>query len=354
MIFIPVLLSAVGATTNGKQTAFAYLTSNVLGTILTAAVFYILNGFLHFSFTQKTMSMVSIAALNSFYRLVVVLVLFPFRNQIECISAQLFKPSEKKNGKAVELVTLENRFTDHPALALEQCRDAVNDMAEKTKEALFLACGLLRQYNQEDYDYVQVLENSADQYEDKLSSYLLKVTIKELTEGQSEVAGKFLHTITDFERISDHAVNLAEAAKEIHEKGVVFSDAAACELQTIEAAITEIVTITVTAFLSNDLQLAAKVEPLDELIDNLCGELKLYHVQRLKSNVCSLNAGFVFNDILNNYERIADHCSNVAVAMIALESDSFDTHAYLDSVRKLKNEAYAKYFSEFSQKYSIE
>ena len=163
-----------------------------------------------------------------------------------------------------------------------------------------------------------------------------------------------MHTITDFERISDHAVNLAEAAKEIHEKEVVFSTDARNELRVIGNAVAEILTMAIDAFLNNDLQLAEKIEPLEELIDNLCDELKLHHVQRLKNGVCSLNSSFVFNDIMNSYERIADHCSNIAVAMIALESDSFDTHEYLDSIKRLKSETYAKYFESYSRKYMIE
>lgn len=192
-----------------------------------------------------------------------------------------------------------------------------------------------------------------DRYEDRLGTYLLKITCYELNEQQNESTGKFLHTITDFERISDHAVNLSNAAKEIHDKGIVFSPDAEHELFVVGDAVTEIVTMAIDAFINNDLKLSAKIEPLDELIKNLCGELKLHHVKRLKKGLCSIASGFVFNDILNDYERIAAHCSNIAVAMIALESDSFDTHAYLDSVKQLKAETYAKYFETFSHKYVI-
>lgn len=227
-------------------------------------------------------------------------------------------------------------------------------MANRAKENLFISFGLLHNFVQENYERVQLIEDIIDRYEDRLGTYLLKVTKNELSDEQNESTGKFLHTITDFERISDHAVNLSEAAKEIHEKEIIFSDDAKHELRIVENAVAEIVTIAIDAFVNNDLQLAEKVEPLEELIDNLCGELKLHHVQRLKNGVCSFNSGFVLNDILNDYERIADHCSNIAVSMIALESDSFDTHKYIDSMKQLKSETYAKYFDEYSRKYVIQ
>lgn len=211
----------------------------------------------------------------------------------------------------------------------------------------------MNQFTQEDYDHVQYLEEIVDRYEDRLGTYLLKFIRNELSDEQNKSTGKFLHTITDFERISDHAVNLAESAKEIHKKETIFSDEAKYELHVLEGAVSEIISMAIDAFVNNDLQLAERVEPLEELIDNLCGELKLHHVQRLKNGVCSLNSGFILNDIMNNYERIADHCSNIAVAMIALESDSFDAHEYLDSVKRLKSETYAKYFEAYSQKYVI-
>ena len=351
---VPVLLSAVGATTDGKRTALAYLTSNTLGVISTATVFYGLNAILNFSFMKETMTMTTVAALNSIYRFVVVAGLFPLNRQLEAISKRLVRSRNEIDTDDLPLKPLEERFLNYPSLAVEQCRDAINDMAVKAKENLFLSFGLIHDFSQENYERVQQIENTVDRYEDKLGTYLLKITCNELTEDQNESTGKFLHTITDFERISDHAVNLAESAKEIHEKEIVFSPDAERELRVVGDAVAEIVSMAIDAFINNDLQLSAKIEPLDELISNLCGELKLHHVQRLKSGLCSISSGFVFNDILNDYERIADHCSNIAVAMIALESDSFDTHAYLDSVKQLKAETYAKYFESFSRKYVIE
>jgi len=350
---VPVLLSAIGATTDGKRTALAYLTSNSIGVILCATVFYGLNAFLNFSFIGETMTMTTVATLNSIYRFVVVTTLFPLYRQLESLSSWLVRSSEEKSVEDMPLKPLEERFVDHPSLALEQCHDAINDMAAKAKENLFLSFGLIHSFSKENYERIQLIENVVDRYEDKLGTYLLKITGKEMNDEQNERTGKFLHTINDFERISDHAVNLAEVAKEIYEKKVVFSDDAKNELCVVENAVAEIVTMAIDSFINNDLQLAEKIEPLEELIDYLCEELKLHHIQRLKKGFCSISSGFIFNDILNNYERIADHCSNIAVAMIALESDSFDTHEYLDSLKQLKNETYAKYFDVYSRKYVI-
>jgi len=351
---VPVLLSAIGATKDGKRTALAYLTSNMIGVILSATVFYGFNAFLKFPFMNQLMTMTSVAALNSLYRFVLVAVLFPMNRHLEALSKWLIRSGNQKDIEDLPLKPLEERFISHPSLAIEQCREAINDMAVKAKVNLFTSFGLLQNYSHENYERVQLLENTVDRYEDRLGTYLLKITSNELDDKLNETTGKFLHTITDFERISDHAVNLAEAAREIYEKEIVFSSDAEHELHVVRNAVEEIVTNAIQAFLTNDLELASKIEPLEELIDNLCDELKLHHVQRLKSGTCSINSGFVFNDILNDYERIADHCSNIAVAMIALESDSFDTHAYLDSVKRLKTETYAKYFDEYSRKYIIE
>lgn len=350
---VPVLLSAVGATKDGKRTALAYLTSNTLGVILAATIFYGLNAFMKFSFMNETMTMTTVAALNSIYRFAVVAILFPLVKQLEAISGWFVRHEKESKVDDLPLKPLEERFLNHPSLAVEQCMDAINDMALQAKENLNLSLGLMDKFTQENYERVQFIEEIVDRYEDRLGTYLLKITKYELSDEQNESTGKFLHTISDIERISDHAVSLAEAAKEIYDKEIAFSPDAKHELRVLGNAVAEIVTMAVDAFVNNDLHLAEKIEPLEELIDNLCGELKLHHVKRLKNGLCSLSSGFVFNDILNDYERTADHCSNIAVAMIALESDSFDTHEYLDSVKRLKSETYEKYFEAYSKKYMI-
>ena len=350
---VPVLLSAVGASANGKRTSYAYLISNVLGVIVGASLFYGIHALVRFSFMGLVMDTVSVALLNTVYRLVVVLLLAPLARQIERISVWMAPDTKREAKDSSELLPLEERFLSHPALAVEQSRNAINDMAMKARDNLLSACGLLRNYSDSGYEHIRKQEALVDGYEDRLGTYLLKVNTHELDADQNASVGKFLHTITDFERISDHALNLAESAKELHDKNTAFSPAATQELSVLGSAVEEIVNISISAFLTGDLKLAARVEPLEEVIDNLCGEIKLHHVNRLQSKSCTFASGFAFNDILNSYERIADHCSNLAVAMIAIESDSFDTHEYLNSVKKLKDETFSAYLQEYSWRYSL-
>lgn len=350
---VPVLLSAIGATREGKCTAFAYLISNAMGAAIVAVVFYALNAVFSFSFMNLMLTTVSIAILNSVYRLIVVALLLPLVKQIEKIALFMVSSKNESVQEKPELLPLEERFINHPALAIEQSRNAVNDMANKAQENLFLAFELLRKYSPEQYEQAQMLEELVDSYEDKLGTYLLKITSKELDSMQNASVGKILHTITDFERISDHAVNLADTAKELFEQKKSFSGPALHEVDVIGTAVKEIVTASFHAFLTNDLQLASRIEALEEVIGDLCGEAKLHHVERLQEGLCSFSAGFAFNDIMTSYERVADHCSNIAVAMIAIESDSFDTHEYINSVKQLKHDTFAEYLEEYSQKYAF-
>jgi len=350
---VPVLLSAIGANTDGKRTAYVYLVVEVAGVIFWAAVFYIANAIFHFTFMSITMTTVTIALMNTLFRLAKVVILTPFIDVIEAVVDVLVKDKPAPAKKQEAAFQLEERFIQHPALAIEQSRITINTMAEKARENLTDAMELLHNYSEPLVRRVDEMENEIDLYEDHLGTYLVKITARELTEKQNEDVSKFLHTISDFERISDHAVNLSETAKEIHTKNVQFSDAARHEMTVLESAVTEIVRISVEAFVSNDLPLASHVEPLEELIDNLCDEMKLHHIDRIQKGVCTLNQGFVFNDLLTNYERVADHCSNIAVAMIELESDSFDTHEYLNSVKEMKSATFSRYYEEYSGKYKI-
>lgn len=350
---MPVLLSAIGASVDGKRTAMVYLVAEVTGVILFAAIYYTLDALIRFPFADRIMTSVSIALVNTVFRFIKVVGLLPFTRQIE--KTVNFLVHEKPQQKAVEpeAMRLEERFIQHPALAIEQSRLTINAMAEEAKRNFVEAVALLHGYSDERFKLVEDLERSVDRYEDKLGTYLVKVTEREMTAKQNAEVSKFLHTISDFERISDHALNIAEGAKELHQKKLSFSEAAAHELEVMEAALTEILSTAIRSFVNNDLQLAARVEPLEELIDNLCDEMKLHHVDRLQKGLCTLGQGFVFNDLLTNYERVADHCSNIAVALIELESDSFDTHEYLNSLKELKSDMYERYYEEYRRVYQL-
>ncbi len=349
---VPVLLSALGANLNGKRTAFIYLLIDVLGVLIWALLFYGANAIIHFTFLDAVMSSVSIALMNTLFRLATVIVLLPCIELMEHMVELLF-PDDGSAAEEQEMDRLEERFLQHPALSIEQSRLVTNSMAERAEGNLLMAVGLRNRWSDKDFRMVGETESVIDRYEDKLGTYLMKITSKSLSQSQSEEVSKYLHTISDFERISDHALNISEAAKEIHDKDLQFSPEACHELDVIESAVREILSIAVGAFVENDPQRAARVEPLEEIIDGLCDEMKSHHVDRLQSGSCTLNLGFVFNDLLTNYERVADHCSNIAVAIIELESDSFDTHEYLNSVRAMKSSSFARYYEEYKQEYHL-
>lgn len=349
---VPVLLSALGANLNGKRTAFIYLLIDVLGVLIWALLFYGANAIIHFTFLDAVMSSVSIALMNTLFRLATVIVLLPCIGLMEHMVELLF-PDDGSAAEEQEMDRLEERFLQHPALSIEQSRLVTNSMAERAEGNLMMAVGLRNRWSDKDFRMVGETESVIDRYEDKLGTYLMKITSKSLSQSQSEEVSKYLHTISDFERISDHALNISEAAKEIHDKDLQFSPEACHELDVIESAVREILSIAVGAFVENDPQRAARVEPLEEIIDGLCDEMKSHHVDRLQSGSCTLNLGFVFNDLLTNYERVADHCSNIAVAIIELESDSFDTHEYLNSVRAMKSSSFARYYEEYKQEYHL-
>ena len=349
---VPVLLSALGANLNGKRTAFIYLLIDVLGVLIWALLFYGANAIIHFTFLDTVMSSVSIALMNTLFRLATVIVLLPCIGLMEHMVELLF-PDDGSAAEEQEMDRLEERFLQHPALSIEQSRLVTNSMADRAEGNLLMAVGLRNRWSDKDFRMVGETESVIDRYEDKLGTYLMKITSKSLSQSQSEEVSKYLHTISDFERISDHALNISEAAKEIHDKDLQFSPEACHELDVIESAVREILSIAVGAFVENDPQRAARVEPLEEIIDGLCDEMKSHHVDRLQSGSCTLNQGFVFNDLLTNYERVADHCSNIAVAIIELESDSFDTHEYLNSVRAMKSSSFARYYEEYKQEYHL-
>ena len=349
---VPVLLSALGANLNGKRTAFIYLLIDVLGVLIWALLFYGANAIIHFTFLGTVMSSVSIALMNTLFRLATVIVLLPCIGLMEHMVELLF-PDDGSAAEEQEMDRLEERFLQHPTLSIEQSRLVTNSMAERAEGNLLMAVGLRNRWSDKDFRMVGETESVIDRYEDKLGTYLMKITSKSLSQSQSEEVSKYLHTISDFERISDHALNISEAAKEIHDKDLQFSPEACHELDVIESAVREILSIAVGAFVENDPQRASRVEPLEEIIDGLCDEMKSHHVDRLQSGSCTLNQGFVFNDLLTNYERVADHCSNIAVAIIELESDSFDTHEYLNSVRAMKSSSFARYYEEYKQEYHL-
>ncbi len=351
---VPVLLSALGANISGRRTAFVYLLIDVLGAAIWAVLFYGVNAIVHFTFMDTIMTTVTVALMNTLFRFATVLVLMPAIPLLEKLVAWLVPDSSGSQLlEQHDMDLLEERFLQHPALAIEQSRLVTASMAEKARDNLLRAMHLRLEYSERGYDKVDEAEQLVDRYEDKLGTYLMKLTARSLTPDQTEEVAKYLHTISDFERISDHACNIADVCQEIDEKRVDFSPSARHELEVLESAVTEIISTAIDAFVEGNLQLAARVEPLEEIIDGLCDEVKSHHVERLQQGLCTLNQGFVFNDLLTNYERVADHCSNIAVAIIEVESDNFDTHEYLNSVKAMKDASFERYYDEYQKKYSV-
>ena len=351
---MPVIISSFGATTDGKRTAFVYLLVDALGALIWAVVFYSINHFVHFSFMDRTMTTVSIAFVNSLFRVATVAVLFPFIRFLEKMVCAIFKEIVDEEDKdIVEISVLDDRFIAHPTVAIEQAKTVLCSMAHMAQKNLIRSMELLDTFSQEKYDKIQRREDKVDRYEDKLGTYLVKITQQELTPGQNKEVSKLLHTISDFERISDHAVNISQAAAELFNEKLRFSDCAVEDVELMSLIMKEIVGNVIDAFEQNKVEYAYKTEPLEELVDIYCDEMKMNHVKRVQKGECTLHQGFIFNDLLTDFERIADHCSNVAVAIIELELNVFDTHEYLINLKKDNGTNFDKYFEEYKEMFPL-
>ena len=348
----PVLMSAIGASADGKRAALIYPLVTVVGVILCASVFYITDAIFGYSIRSMVVDPFSTAMVNMVLRAAMTIPLLPFCGLISAAVTALV-PDRKRAGEADPTVRLEERFLGHPAFAVEQSRLTINEMAELSEQALLGGIGLLTHWDEERYDEVLRLEETGDRFEDSLGTYLVKVTAQTLTKAENEEVSEYLHTLSDFERLSDHARNIAFSAKEIAEKRIHFSEMGMHELDVLSAAVCQIASMTVTAFRERDLALAARVEPLEELIDDLCDEIKLSHIDRLQQGTCTITQGFVFNDIITNCERASDHCSNIAVAMIELHTDAFRTHSYTHQVREKETPEFRAAYDEFAARFSI-
>ena len=351
---MPVIISSFGATTDGKRTAFVYLLVDALGALIWAVVFYSVNHFVHFSFMDRTMTTVSIAFVNSLFRVATVAVLFPFIRFLEKMVCAIFKEVVDEEDKdIVEISVLDDRFIAHPTVAIEQAKTVLCSMAHMAQKNLIRSMELLDTFSQEKYDKIQRREDKVDRYEDKLGTYLVKITQQELTSGQNKEVSKLLHTMSDFERISDHAVNISQAAAELFNEKLRFSDCAVEDVELMSLIMKEIVGNVIDAFEQNKVEYAYKTEPLEELVDIYCDEMKMNHVKRVQKGECTLHQGFIFNDLLTDFERIADHCSNVAVAIIELELNVFDTHEYLINLKKDNGTNFDKYFEEYKEMFPL-
>lgn len=350
---VPVLLSSVGAKADGRRAAISYLLIEVLGAVLCGIIYYALDAAIGFGINGMIVDPVRIALINTLFRLATAALLGPVNAQLRQLTRVLIKESEGERKFNMVLDRLDERFLQHPALAIEQSRLTVGAMAQAAKGNILNSLRLLSDYSDDLFEKIRQTEDSVDMFEDKLGSYLVKINTNELNREQNESVSKYLHTLSDFERISDHAMNLAEVAQEIYQKKMSFSGDAAQELAVLTAALQEIMELSFSAFIDDDLEKAYCVEPLEERIDILCDELKMRHVDRLQQGKCSLSQGFVFNDLITNIERVGDHCSNLAIALIELNADAYDTHGYVISLKELHSHNFDALYAYYTEKYQI-
>ena len=350
---LPVLLSALGASSDDKRSAFAYLLVDVLGAVIIGVLFYSLNMFMHFSFLEMSLNTVSIALLNTVYRLIMVLMLAPCIGLIEKICRIIVKDDEEEE-ELYEEDRLEERFIAHPALAIEQCRITINNMALITRDNICNACALLDGFSDKGFKKVEKKEDIIDRYADKLGTYMVKVTRKELNKQQNSEISKYLHTIEDFERIGDHGMNIAEAIRDLDQKKLGFTDEAKKELSSLVLAVEDMLTLTAEAFINNDLKLAYSIDPFESVVDDICEKLKLNHVERLKKGNCTIEAGIAFNDLITDLERIGDHCNNVFISMLEQEMDDYDMHQIKNTFTTDQIRDYNQLLETYKVKYSVE
>ena len=352
---VTALLSAVGASKNAKRAAMVHLYFNVIGTTVFMLLFYGLHLFIDFSFMNQAANAAGIAVVHSMFNIFATLVLLPFSKGLEKLACLTIR--EKKevhvSEEDKEFLYLDPRFLEKPAFAMEQSRHASVRMAEGARDALFESLNLLASYEDEKAAFVEQMEGRVDRYEDELGTYLVKLNRKNLTQADSHDLSIMLHCIGDFERLSDHAVNILDAAKELKEKKLAFSPKAKEELTVLIRAVEEIVNTTVEVFVRQDSVLAGKVEPLEEVIDELNQELKKRHVQRLREEKCTIEMGFILSDITTCLERVADHCSNIAVCIMQVQEDSFDTHSFLGQLKEDGSGEFSRIVAEKREQYLL-
>ena len=352
---VTALLSGVGASKNARRASLIHLYFNLIGTLLFLVVFYTLNSFLHFPFLAQTAGAADIAVVHSLFNVGCTIILFPFSNVLVKL-ATLTIPDGKDtrtDTRPAALQALDERFLDRPGFAMNLCKEAVDHMADLARNSFQLAMGLLVNFSEKDLQTVIAMEQEADSYEDTLGTYLVKLSGRDLSKADSRTLSILLHCINDFERISDHAINVAESAQELRDKGLSLSPDSQSELAVYSRAVGDILDLTVSVFAADDTQRAKSVEPLEEVIDSLSLEMRQRHIERLRRGACSLEAGLILEDILTGYERVSDHCSNVAVCLIEVHADEYDTHEYLNLTTKGSDPWFRQEYAKKRQEYLL-
>ncbi|MBR0350091.1 MAG: Na/Pi cotransporter family protein [Clostridia bacterium] len=346
---VTALLSSIGVSKNAKRVAAVHVYFNLIGTIFWLALFYIVNMFVHFAFVDSAIEPAGIAVIHSIFNVATTVLLFPFSKLLETLARKTVK-DKKATGKSA---FIDDRLLNSPSLAVSESKNYTVQMGQVAIEALLDSISLVEKFDTKIVDKIIESEQKLDDYEDKLGTFLVKVSGHALTDADNNMVSTLLHAIGDFERIGDHAVNIAKAAQEINDKEINFSENAKAELKVATDAIKEILELTEKAFAENDLALAKKVEPLEQVIDDLLAEIKSRHIARLTGGKCTIELGFVLSDLLTNYERVSDHCSNIAVCQIQISKSVFDTHEYLNNYKSSGSETFTHSFDEYKDKYVL-
>ena len=350
------IISAISGNIHAKRVAFSCLYIKMIGVTVVTSAFYIIHALSPFGFMTVHATAVGIAFAHTLFNIISTIILVPFCKPLEMLAVKTIKPG-KNDDETDEIDTfavLDDRFIAMPAFAVEKAKELVCEMAEISNKSFIMATGLLDNYDDNVFDKVRKLESKVDKYEDKISTYLVKIAEKQIAAKDSRVVTELLHCIGDIERISDHALNIAEVAQEIHEKKIDFSEKAKADIKIITAAVTEVLEIAISSMVNDDLEIAKRVEPLEQVIDRLKRKIKNGHIDRLRQGDCTMELGFILSDLLTNYERIADHCSNIAVCFIEMAHDSLETHEYLGKLKSGEETEFSDMYKEFKQKYYME
>lgn len=345
---LPVIISSIGANIEAKKTAYSYLVIDVVGGLVFVLLFYSLAYLFKFNFLNYVVNPISIALLNTLIRVVMIILLAPFIKYIEKAVNILIKDNGENEQNNFDL--LEERFLQYPPLAVENVTRVINTMAAKCLDIVFIAIELIYNFDEKKYTKVEKKENQLDEYEDKINIYLTKMASRSLNNYQSKLVGRYLHSVGDLERISDHALNIAQLAQKIYEDKLVLSDTSKKELKLLLKAIEKVTTKAVDSFITSDKKLSYEVEPLEQVVDKITDELRENHIKRLIKGECDIESGYIFDDLLNNFERVSDHCSNIALTTIGIYEKDFDMHNYEMEIRKDSNyiSLYREYLNELN------
>lgn len=346
------LISSIKANTESKRVAMSCLYIKIIGVVVIAGGFYLLNAIIGFDFLQNDVGAVEIATIHTLFNVLLTIILLPFCTLLEKLAIKTV-PEKKADNQQDVFAALDERFLDIPAFAVEKCKELVCEMANISAKTYKLSVSLIDNYSSDVFDEVKELESLVDKYEDKTSTYLIRIAESQMSSKDSKVVNELLHCIGDIERISDHALNIAEAAKEVFDKQIQFSDKAKEDIRIMASAVEEILDLSTKTLADEDLQSAKHVEPLEQVIDRLKRKIKSGHISRLRQGDCTMELGFVLSDILNNFERISDHCSNIAVCIIETTNDSFEVHEYLNQLKSNGEEEFSSMYESYKQKYAI-